>query len=184
MTSDCGLPLFSPEDDSLLKVHFAELVCIMNGLEKGSNFVAKFVLPILFNSEISMIYMVCKYFDQTIFFKSRQNGYSKEFYIIGKNYKGIPDELRNKMFDILKDYDKNKGLYDKYPEEFILNLKKILVKMSDNYMFNIERQLYYVDNHKNIPDEHYNTLNKYIHYKNVDWADYYEIERISFEDRL
>lgn len=184
VTSDCGTPWNGIGDDSLLKVHYAEMVCILCNLPPTKNFTAKFSLPILFESQIDIIYLICKHFEETHFFKSRENRYSKEFYIIGKNYTPISEITKKQLFDSLRNYNKNHSIIKKFPKPFIFDLRKVLSELSENYMFNIERQLYYVDNHESIESSHFEELANIIHEKNVEWCSEYDIERINDTDRL
>lgn len=175
ITSDCGLG-WKEDDDSLLKIDIAQILAILYNLPKGANFVGKFVLPIRSPLLVSLIYILYESFGKLIFYKSIQNQYSGEFYIIGKKYKPVDKEVLDKLLKLLKVKNNNVivntdlDLYKTYPEEFIYQLINIIDKMVDNLTFHIDRQLYYVDNMKFISEEHIDLLRKYIVEKNKDWV--------------
>jgi 23S rRNA U2552 (ribose-2'-O)-methylase RlmE/FtsJ len=186
ITSDCGLPWRGESDDSLLKVHFAEMVFILTSLPVGANFVAKFVLPVVFPSEISILYICYSAFKELHFYKSVLNQYSKEFYVIGKGFRGITNELKDKLIIAVDNYDKEFDLFKKqgYTEDFMHQLLQIIRVLSDNYIFQIERQLYYVDNYESIDKKHFEIINKYVIEKNDDWIEQFNIQKIQTNDRL
>ena len=187
LTSDCGLGWKDEEDISLIKVHFAQLIFMFSNLTKGGNFVCKFVLPLKDNLHINMIFIMYKHFKKCFFYKPLQNMYSGEYYFIGLDYKPVDNTLLNKMFKLLEDFDKN-SLSEcicktKYPKSFNHQIYHGVKKLTDNFMFNIERQFYYVDNAKYIPKAHIDTLKKYIAKKNEDWVDKFKLKKLSDKEK-
>lgn len=178
ITSDCGLG-WKPDDKTLIKVDFAYIVAILYLLPKGGNFVAKFVLPLRDRILISAVYILYLHFEELIFYKTVQNQFSGEFYIIGKNYTGIKDDMMNFLFETLDNYDENVELNKKYTEEFMVQLENALGKLTDNFTFGIDRQLYYVDNFENIEECYINKIDDYIMEKNKDWFKYFRPLKLS-----
>ena len=77
-------------------------------------------------------------FTKLKFYKPIQNTYSLEFYIIGINYDPISDELKDKLYDMLKSWNNdstNKQVLEisDYPESFTYQLYGVLNKFADNY---------------------------------------------------
>lgn len=171
ITSDCGLPWTHENDNSLLIVHYASLIFILLALPKKSNFVAKMVAPIYHPIQIDILFTIFNCFHEMIFYKPIVNPFSLEFYLIGKKFKGIDEKILNKHINLLKNFDPNKKVYSKYPANFIYQLIDGLSKLADHYLFNFNRQLYYVDNINSIPDQELKLINKIIQQKNNDWVD-------------
>lgn len=179
ITSDCGLG-WKDGDDTLLKIEIAQILAILYNLPKGANFIGKFVLPIKSPLLVSLIYILYEAFGKLIFYKSVQNQYSGEFYIIGKKYSPVDKEILNKLLELLKMKESNSNLgnnintnldlYKEYPEEFIYQLISSIDRMVENLTFHIDRQLYYVDNIKQISEEHMEMVKNYITEKNIDWV--------------
>ena len=188
LTSDCGLGWSGTNDISLKKAHFASILFIFNNLPKDGNFVSKFVLPIDDALEIDMIYLIYKQFKKVYIYKPLQNMYSGEFYIIGIKYTPISNSYLDKMFEILKTFDKKsfdkKIQKSKYPKSFVYQLCKSINDITNNWIFYIKRQFYYVDNAKYIPKEHYEIVKKYVYKKNIDWIKKFKIKKINKYDML
>jgi hypothetical protein len=168
ITSDCGLGMKS-EDKKLMKVDFCYIVAILHLLEKGGNCCAKFVIPVQDNIIISAIYLLYLHFDEIIFYKSVQNTYSGEFYIIGKGFQGIDKKTEDTLFKTIDNYSENIDLFGKYSEEFIIQLESALSKLTNIFTFAIDRQLYYVDNYEYIEKCYMEKIDGYILEKNKDW---------------
>ena len=60
---------------------------------------------------------------------------------------------------------------DKYPKEFVYQIYKSFSLFINNYIYNIDKQLYYNDNVKYIPKEHYAELKKLNNRNNRRWAE-------------
>jgi hypothetical protein len=78
------------------------------------------------------------------------------------------------LLRLLKNYDDNtigKTLFkNKYSTGFKHQLYNVIKLFTQNYIFNINRQLYYLDNKEYIPNEHYHTIEKIFQKKNKEWA--------------
>jgi hypothetical protein len=184
MTSDCGLPndenQFAQSETPLTSLHIIQLVLIMLCLSKGGAFVAKFFIPLNSLKQIAIINLIKQNFNELIFYKGVINIFSKEFYVIGRGYKGINSELREQLMKILE------GSYDvsanKYANEFNEQIKVIMNRMVDNYIANFDRQLYYVDNCKYLDENNLNMVKKIVIAKNKEWIREHELKEIDKRD--
>lgn len=170
-----------------IETQLEQTVFILNNLQVGSNCVTKYYLPQIYPLQISMIYILYKSFDELYFYKDDVNPYSKEFYIIGKGYKGINKKILDKLYEKLnKDIYivKNEYIIENYNDFFIKQLEYILNKLSNNYIFNIERQLHYNDNYDYITDKQIHLINKEIKERNKDWIKNLNLEKINQKDKL
>lgn len=183
ITSDCGIPMTEGKTQ-LLKVHFAEILFMLLNLPVGKHFVAKLFVPQRYPMEVSIIYLLTLYFEHVSFFKGVINIHSKEFYIVCMGYKGISVELKKKLKDILNNFDPNNSLYETYPEDFLNQHVKIMNQFTSNYIFNFQRQLFYVDYYESLSEEHIKLVKKYIEKKNNDWIQKYKLTVIATKERL
>ena len=123
LTSDCGLGWTNEEDISLKKVHFAQMLFMFYNLNRGGNFVGKFILPITNSLEINMIYLMYKSFKRLYFYKPLQNQYSSEFYIIGLHYIPVDKKITDSMFKKLSNFKKETLskciIRESYPKRFV-----------------------------------------------------------------
>lgn len=191
LTSDCGLGFPSYDEKSMLmnkKVHFAEIVFMFNNLPENSNFVCKFYIPIYYKLDVNLIYLLIKYFKKVYFYKPLQNMTSSEFYIVCKKYKTIPTKILNKLLNILKNFSKKSFdkeiIKVKYSNSFIHQLINITNKLTNNIIFYIERQFYYLDNKDYISKKHYDEIKKYSDQKNKEWIKKFKIKKINMKDLL
>jgi hypothetical protein len=184
ITSDCGIP----ENfgfDSVIKLHCAQLIFILYNLPDKSSCVAKMKIPIIYSLQVELYYKYYQSFDKLYFYKGNQNPSSKEFYLVGIGYnRSVLEKELDSLLQVFKNYDTE---YDKdrtFPESFIFQLEKIYGVLVDNYIFNFERKLYYVDNYKNIDKSHFDLLDKIITKKNDEWIADNNLVPIKDKDKL
>jgi hypothetical protein len=143
ITSDCGLPWGDPR---YYNAACCSLMAMLMLLPVGGDLVYKIILPakpILWN----LVYICYQYFQDVELYKPVQNYQSREFYIIGKRYLGIPQELVMRFEHIFENYSDNIDLYsDQYPEPFVLQMKRFNKIFSGNYTNAIEKQIFVMDN--------------------------------------
>lgn len=182
MTSDCGIPECLGFDE-ITKLHIIQLIFILYNLPNNSSFVAKMKFPIIYPIQIELYFILYNNFEKLSFFKGNLNPSSKEFYVIGQNYKRLGDDELNKLLNIVNNYDKKK-IYRKYPDSFLSQLQKIYSILVDNYIFSIERKLFYVDNYKKISDKHFDNMDRIMNEKSNDWIKINKIKPIDKLDLL
>lgn len=171
ITSDCGVSFsFDEPEEKFLKLYYSQSLFILLNLPKGANFVAKYIMPIVTNIEISVIYLFYEHFDEVIFYKPLQNYYSREFYIIGKGYNPVSYEMKEKLIEFHNKFNIKKSLIIDFPKNFIYQLVDILEKLTNNWIFHIDRQLYYVDNFKYLNEEDVTLIRQYIDNRNKEWV--------------
>ena len=182
ITSDCGLPM---KCEGYEKVAFASLLTLLHILPKGGSMVYKILTPIDEPIILNLIYIAYTNFKELIFYKPVQNSQSREFYIVGKGYLGTEPTLLDKFFDILKkfkeggDRDNEIDLYnDMYPEAFVRQIIQASTILADNFVYTIERQIYFVDNKDAMPKEFIKLFYDYYNEKNEDWIRKYKPMRL------
>lgn len=184
ITSDCGIPeTFG--FDSVIKLHCAQLIFILYNLPDKSSCVAKMKIPIIHSLQVELYYKYYQSFDKLYFYKGNQNPSSKEFYLVGIGYnRSVLEKELDSLLQIFKNYDTEYNKDRTFPESFIFQLEKIYGVLVDNYIFNFERKLYYVDNYKNIDKSHFDLLDKIITKKNDEWIVDNNLVPIKNSDKL
>ena len=67
---------------------------------------------------------------------------------------------------------------DLYPEAFVRQITEISNRLSENYCYTIERNIYYLDNYEHITPQFAKMLKDYYNEKNHDWIDKYKPKRM------
>jgi hypothetical protein len=174
-TSDCGIPQ-DKRENQMEKINFAQFVFMFYNVPQGANIIMKVFAP-LYPQKISILYTVYTRFKKMFFYKPMQNPSSEEFYLIAYNYeKPLDEDEMKKLFSLLENYDPNKTITTHVPEEFNLQLERIMKKIADNFESSIEKKIYYVDNLENISQKHIKDLEETILRKNQEWAERTELE--------
>ena len=182
MTSDCGLPM---GDNKYYQVAYASYVSILYSLPINGTLLYKILSPIDIPLIWNLIYITYTNCKEMYFFKPVQNSQSREFYIIGKGYLGIDQNILDKLLSLINKFDKpnfNKEEYDlfndMYPEEFVIQVQNISEKLASNYVNSIERIVYYTDNIDSLGTDYQRHIEDYISEKNEDWIRKYKPRRI------
>lgn len=182
ITSDCGIPMFQPGYDRIL---FSSMVAITYLLPINGSIIFKILTPINKSIVWNIIYLWFTSFGEFRFFKPIQNAQSREFYIIGKRFKGINPETITKLMDLVKDEKDtfmNIDLFNgKYPISFVSQIKEISTQLVDNWSFTIQKQIYYNDNMEILENNQWfmNTIDKYIKKKNLDFINKYNLRKLT-----
>ena len=178
ITSDCGLPM---KCEGYEKVAFASFLTILQCLPKGGSMVYKILTPIDEPLILNLIYIAYNNFKELIFYKPVQNSQSREFYIVGKGYLGTEPYILEKFFDELKKFKEDSEIdlfNDKYPEAFVSQIIKASSDLADNFVYTIERQIYFMDNKYVMPKEFVKLFFDYYNEKNEDWIRKYKPMRL------
>jgi len=179
ITSDAGLPFGNPKYS---KVAVSSLIAILVSATKGTSMIYKVLSPLENPILINLIYICFSSFNEMSFFKPVQNGQSREFYIICKDFKGVlePSITTETLLDIVdnfKHYEEiKKDLFnDTYPRIFTVQFIHYMSQLADNYSFNIEKIIYYIDHWNELGKSFENEMEKYIEMKNDEWIKRYNI---------
>jgi len=186
ITSDCGIPWEkeSAKVHELLKIHLAEMILIMYVLPIDADFVAKMIFPLYRPIEIDLMYTLYNSFTELIFYKPKINIFSKEFYVIGRGYKGVDPKIMTKMRSLLTKFDHNARLHSQIPQSFIYQLATVNHKMCTDYIFNFKKQVYYVENNKELGEDFITYMKIILKEKNDEWCKDTKIKKINSADRL
>jgi hypothetical protein len=181
ITSDCGIPMFQPGYERIL---FSSMVAISYLLPVDGSMIFKILTPINKPITWNIIYLWFTSFNEFRFFKPIQNSQSREFYIIGKGFKGIEESIINKLLDLVKDQSDKFMSVDlfngKYPESFVNQIADVSKELVNNWSFTIQKQIYYNDNIESIKKNKWfmKTIQYYIKKKNLDFIEKYKLHKI------
>jgi cap2 methyltransferase len=157
VTFDCGFSFNTNfkatyQDKIMAELNFAAGLMILNGLKIGGNFVIKVFLPQSLPGIICLNYIFVKYFRKVYVYKSFQNTNSSEVYIIGKKYKGIDQELLDKMFKVYKSRkfdDFFVDIEDSFKKEYT-DIMSFFIQKNIN---SLTSTVYYIENQREFKEE-------------------------------
>ena len=182
MTSDCGLPM---GDTKYYQVAYASYVSILYSLPQNGTLLYKILSPIDVPLIWNLIYITYTNFKEMYFFKPVQNSQSREFYIIGKGYLGLEQNVLEQLLNLIPKFEDpgfNKEEYDlfndTYPEEFVIQVQNSCERLASNYVNSIERIIYYVDNIDALGKDYEKHIESYMKEKNEDWIRKYKPMRV------
>jgi hypothetical protein len=186
LTSDCGTD-WSGDDLISSKLMYGQLLFVLNNLPKGKNFVIKYYIPFIhYPAQLALFYIIYQSFKEVSFYKPLQNAWSHEFYLIGKNYKGLTGEQLEPLFEIMDNYNPYMSPIDlsKLPEEFMKQIEKVSKDVVDRFVFYIERYIYYLDVIESGKKPNYDVVDKHINIRNIEWIKEFKIKKINNKDKM
>lgn len=153
-TSDCGLGAISKSDffdqeKRLSILNFAQCLIALLTLKIGGNAVFKVFVPLSESITVSILYLIMKHFKTVSFVKqSAGSPGSSEIYMIalGK-VKHLDDDLRDYLFDCLKNFNSDCALFPKemYDSKFINQVEHIGAKFTEDQIDTLNRSTFYYD---------------------------------------
>ena len=161
---------------------YSNLVNILHILPKQGSMIFKLELPIVHPSLMNLLYICYQYFGKFIIYKPIQEAYTNHFYLIGKDFQELPEELLSHLILLAMKYKEIDGdnidlFDDSYPKAFVMQLKYINKILVDKYAYIIDKQLYYFDNYKYLNKEFTELLPEFIKEKNIEWLKRYKIRK-------
>ena len=161
---------------------FSNLAKILYVLPENGDMIYKMSLPLEKSSLLNLIYLSYQYFETLTIYKPIQSAYNKEFYLVGKGFKQIPDGVMFELFNIVEHYDKLDGdtidlFDDTYPEAFVNQMTYINKMLVDKHTYIINKQLYYFDNYKYLDRKFKKLVPKFIKEKNIEWLKRYKLRK-------
>lgn len=164
---------------------FKQLFAVLYCLSDNDSMIFKLSLPLDNRPILNLIYLSYYHFKNFIIYKPIQEGYTKDFYIIGKKYRKIDEQLMENMLNIITEIDNNQldfedlDLFnDIYPEVYGIQLERINRTLVNKYVGFIDKQIFYYDNYKYINKKIKELSEDYIKEKNLEWLHRYKIKKI------
>ena len=163
---------------------FKQLFLILYSLKDGDSMLFK--LPLLLNNKsiMNLIYIAYHHFKDLIFYKPIQERNTRDFYIIGINYKQIDDELLDTIIHHINEINNNNLDFndldmfnDIYPEAFGIQLESINTILTNKYIKFQEKQIYYHDCYEFINKNISMLSRQYIMEKNIEWIKRYKFKK-------
>ena len=175
--SDCGLP-WTNDPIPMVKLYYAQILFILHNLKKGGNCLFKFLIPIKHKILIDAIYLLYITFDKLTIFKSIQNKFSGEFYMICYNYNNSIITDFNDLFEILKsnNIDKMSIIVTDYNADFKYQFIKGIEMITNSFIETVNMQLFYTDFWNNLDNNIKNNIKNMINIKNKDFINRYFIK--------
>jgi hypothetical protein len=188
-TSDCGLASTNSkeifeQEKRLSKLNFCQVFISLLVLNLGGNAVFKLFIPLSESITVSILYMCSVYFDKIHLVKQASGSAgSSEIYCVCIGKRSFDHEMKDYLYKCLENWDDNKSLFKKIPDEFINQIEKsskFFVQKQIDYLY---RSFYYYNN-PDILQSH----RKLLHYAKNDysrrWFDYVKFQVLESEFRL
>ena len=193
ITLDCGIGwalLYSKKEEKnfVIKLLFCEIIFVLRVLSKNGNGVVKMKFDQLDNpAMLSLICLVLSLFENVYIYKPFVNPWTPEIYIIMKNYINILEDKDYKIISkFIEEFDMDKEILDldKITEKIKANIYEVFKKLINRNIFYIKRNIYYLDNFKNISLEEFKIIKEEINRRNIDWIEKFNIKEIENKDKL
>jgi len=171
ITADCGLQIetYGYQEDQLGFINYCQCMIILLGLNTGGTAIFKLFLPLIRPSNISLLYIFYKSFQEMIYFKPTINPSSSEIYVVCKGFIELKDS--EILINGYKTFNIDKYLFDQIDNTFIQNHITGINKCIHNNKISLFRTInlfYYINQiDKSLLDtekDTFNTkwINKYI----------------------
>jgi hypothetical protein len=143
ITGDAGLDLDTNNLIDLQRLDYSQMLMTLACSSIGTDCVIKIFLPYIktkeesyFSTEfyIGIIYMYILSFRHVYLFKPyTSRPLSGEYYIIGKDFTGVSDDIFNKLIKILNNFSVNKPLFniEDIPDSIISQIYKFIDSLAD-----------------------------------------------------
>jgi len=154
ITSDCGKSLddktFIIQEKDYCYLNISQIRAILYLLPINSNCIFKTFLPLVLPINISLIYILYKYFQEINIYKPSVNPSSSEIYIVCKKYKGIPESIMTKLIHITEEnIDIGKNIVPVNKHFYYMYVENISSLIKNN-IESIQLNIYFYHNYKNI----------------------------------
>jgi hypothetical protein len=175
---DCGMPFDKDQKPNVI-LFYSQMLFMLYNMKNGAGCIFKQL--IFFDQKIlvDMMYLLFISCKKVEIYKSVQNKFSPEFYVICSEYnKILTDEDFDKLFSILEDERiMELSVIEEYNRDFLFQFCNVLEKLTASFNLAIDRQLYYTDFWKYISEFDKNEIKRYINIKNKDWIEYYIFQK-------
>lgn len=149
VTSDCGLEFRGTDavyqDKEMALINFCQILMVLNGLKKGSHYVSKVFLPQTINYIVGLNYLLSYSFSEFYIHKSAINRGSSEVYIVCKNFKGVNQQIIEKLFNFKNRISIEKRFID-IPQNFLDNYSNVFSRYLLYNIKQIRTNIYYYQN--------------------------------------
>lgn len=152
IVGDGGLSTFEIEPTILQKLDLSQALMVLACSSIRGHCVIKHFIPFIKRHDqtygasgffISFIYLYYLAFEEVSLFKPyTSNPDSGEFYVIGRNFQGIPDKVLEQLLKLLDKFELNDALFSKeiIPETFKLQIEGFLNDITKYMSSSIEKQ--------------------------------------------
>ena len=164
---DCGI-VYEEDESNAIKLYYSQMLFILHNLQNNGYCIFKQILNFKYKIIIDMLYIIFYSFDKIEFYKSTQNNFSSEFYIICYNYNNIISDYTI-LLNLLDEDLLNVSIINTYSDDFLYQFSNAYNKLLNIFNEAIKRQLYYTNNWDTISSEHKKEIKKMIDEKNNDW---------------
>jgi len=185
VTADGGFDFsveYNYQEQSSCKLIFSQILCAIKCQKKEGIFICKFFD---FNSyfTVEMLYLLYTLYESVVIYKPYTSRIANsEKYIICNNFKGIDIVFLDKLFDVLKQWNKYTDktinyIFEKIPIDFIKKIKEINKEIIDLQVKSINNAIEIIKTNKVANNKNWYDTNIELHIKNAkEWCKKYNIK--------
>lgn len=155
---------------------FTSLYCLQS---KGS-LIHKLSFPLNNKSIINLIYLCYVHFKKLYFYKPIQESGELSFYLIGLEFMPLDYDLTSYIMEFIQNDDNQFEFelfdifHDYYPESFAIQFSQFNSDLVSKIISIIDKQMFYVNNYKNLDKNYKKLIPIYLKEKNIEWISRYK----------
>lgn len=172
LISDCGTEWIVDSEDNKFHKELSVYEMFYGLLipRIGGNFIMKTIAGNYNKQFVTLVYLATIKFEKVYVFKSNNNFWSQEFYLVCISSKGFNEEEIESMFDILKAMENETILYpvENVSDEFCNEYNKIMIQILDQFKV-IKKLFTFLIDYEDLFVENNKKLSNLVYQKNAEW---------------
>jgi len=174
LISDCGTEWIANNDGFQKPLPVYELLYSILLPRVGGNFIMKTIASSYNKQFVSLVYLATIKFKKVYIFKSNNNFWSQEIYIVGKNKSKFTDDEEKILFDMLKELENKKIVYpvQNINDDFCNDYNAIMQDILDQFKITKKFFTFLID-YEELFEENNKKLSNASYKKNVKWLKHF-----------
>jgi len=171
LISDCGTEWIQNDDLKLIvNLSAYEMIYCLLIPRVGGNFIMKTIASNYNKHFIVLVYLATIKFEKVYIFKSNNNFWSQEIYIVGINNLGFSNDEKNVLLNIAKGLSNHEVIYpvDNISNEFCIFYNEIMNNILEQFK-NIKKLFTFLIDYEELFEDNNKYLSKLVYRKNASW---------------
>jgi hypothetical protein len=176
LISDCGTEWITDASEGKFQKELSvyEMLYALLIPRIGGNFIMKTIASNYNKQFLFLVYFATCRFEKVIIFKSNNNFWSQEIYVIGINNQGLSDKETKMLFNIFKGLEEEKILYPdiEISNEFCKFYNEIMTEILEQFKMTKKFFVFLID-HDSVFEQSNKLLSDSVYKKNSKWLKQY-----------
>lgn len=172
LISDCGTEWITDADTNTFHKELSVYEMFYGLLipRIGGNFIMKTIASNYNKQFVSLVYVATIKYEKVYIFKSNNNFWSQEIYVVGIGNKGFSEEESNILLDILKELEDAQVYYpvSTISDDFCIAYNQIMVNVLDQFKTNKKLFTFLID-YDEVFEENNKKISNIVYKKNAKW---------------